>query len=447
MYDKRKKEKYMKKKAMSIILAAMMTITPMSVSAQEVFITESTPAVETGTELEAGTSSAEKKYQGFTYIEENGAIVITHYSGNAVNVKIPETIKGKKVLYIRGINAFNSKKIKSVSMPSILGVGNLAFSGCTNLTSVSMPKVRSIGLSAFSNSGLTSVKLPAVETISPSAFSNCIKLTSVSIPIARIIGREAFMGCINLKNITLSYRLSYIQERAFINCAATSIKLQDLYGSISIGKNAFGYKYEDNGTINKINGFKIYGNVGTNVEKYAKGNGFDFINCKPAAGRFSLSLKSKTMNYTGKMVKPGITVTYKGKKVSSKNYTVKYFNNKEVGTATVLVTGKGSYKNCSGFTTFEILPSSVQNWKCVSNKKGTIQVTWKYNKNADLYRIEFSTKADFSDMISEMIYDPNKTTCTKENLKSGKKYYVRICVSDVNGKTSNWSKVATVVVK
>ena len=70
MYDKRKKEKYMKKKAMSIILAAMMTITPMSVSAQEVFITESTPAVETGTELEAGTSSAEKKYQGFTYIEE-----------------------------------------------------------------------------------------------------------------------------------------------------------------------------------------------------------------------------------------------------------------------------------------------------------------------------------------------------------------------------------------
>ena len=153
------------------------------------------------------------------------------------------------------------------------------------------------------------------------------------------------------------------------------------------------------------------------------------------------------MNYTGKMVKPGITVTYKGKKVSSKNYTVKYFNNKEVGTATVLVTGKGSYKNCSGFTIFEILPSPVQNWKCVSNKKGTIQVTWKYNKNADLYRIEFSAKADFSDMISEMIYDPNKTTCTKENLKSGKKYYVRICVSDVNGKTSNWSKVATVVVK
>ena len=87
----------MKKKAVSIILAAMMAVTPMSISAQDVFTSESTPAVETSAELEVGTSSAEKKYQGFTYIEENGAIVITRYNGNAKDVKVPETIKGKKV--------------------------------------------------------------------------------------------------------------------------------------------------------------------------------------------------------------------------------------------------------------------------------------------------------------------------------------------------------------
>lgn len=57
----------MKKKAISIILAAMMAVTPMSVSAQDVFTSESTLAVETSAELEAGTSSGEKKYQGFTY--------------------------------------------------------------------------------------------------------------------------------------------------------------------------------------------------------------------------------------------------------------------------------------------------------------------------------------------------------------------------------------------
>ncbi|MBU5679394.1 hypothetical protein [Blautia sp. MSJ-9] len=86
----------MKKKAISIILAAMMAVTPMSVSAQDVFTSESTLAVETSAELEAGTSSGEKKYQGFTYKEENGAIVITGYSGNAKDIKIPESINGKK---------------------------------------------------------------------------------------------------------------------------------------------------------------------------------------------------------------------------------------------------------------------------------------------------------------------------------------------------------------
>lgn len=100
----------MKKKVVSIILVAMMAVTPMSVSAQEIFTSGSTLTVETSAELETGTSSGEKKYQGFTYIEENGVIVITHYNGNAKDVKIPETINGKKVLYVRGMNAFSSPK-------------------------------------------------------------------------------------------------------------------------------------------------------------------------------------------------------------------------------------------------------------------------------------------------------------------------------------------------
>lgn len=437
----------MKKKAISIILAAMMAVTPMSVSAQDVFTSESTLAVETSAELEAGTSSGEKKYQGFTYKEENGAIVITGYSGNAKDIKIPESINGKKVLYVRGMNAFSSPKIRSVSMPSVVEVGTLTFSGCNNLASVYMPKVRSIGLSAFSGSELTSVKLPAVETISMAAFSNCTKLSNVSMPRVRIIARDAFMGCTNLKNVSIPYTISKIQFRAFANCGLTSIKLQDLYGDVSIERTALGYKIGANDSETKINGFKIYGNTGTSVEKYARENGFEFISSKPKAERFTLKLASETIDYTGKAVKPKITVTYKGKKVAAKNYTVKYSNNKETGTATILVTGKGSYKNCTGYTTFEIIPKPVENWSCSSNKKGTVTVTWKYNKPASSYSIEFSTKADFSDVIPEQVYDPDKTTCTKENLQSGKKYYVRMNVCDMNGRTSRMSKTKTVVVK
>ncbi|MBU5679393.1 leucine-rich repeat domain-containing protein [Blautia sp. MSJ-9] len=178
-------------------------------------------------------------------------------------------------------------------MPSVVEVGTLTFSGCNNLASVYMPKVRSIGLSAFSGSELTSVKLPAVETISK------------------------------------------IQFRAFANCGLTSIKLQDLYGDVSIERTALGYKIGANGSETKINGFKIYGNPGTSVEKYARENGFEFISSKPKAERFTLKLASETMDYTGKAVKPKITVTYKGKKVAAKNYTVKYSNNKETETATI----------------------------------------------------------------------------------------------------------------
>ena len=49
----------MKKKAVSIILAAMMAVTPMSVSAQEVFTSGSTLTVETSAELETGTATIE----------------------------------------------------------------------------------------------------------------------------------------------------------------------------------------------------------------------------------------------------------------------------------------------------------------------------------------------------------------------------------------------------
>lgn len=52
----------------------------------------------------------------------------------------------------------------------------------------------------------------------------------------------------------------------------------------------------------------------------------------------------KAQKYTGKAIKPIIKVTY-GKKTLKKgtDYTVTYKNNKKVGTATIVITGKGNY--------------------------------------------------------------------------------------------------------
>ena len=91
---------------------------------------------------------------------------------------------------------------------SVTSIGEFAFSGCTGLTSVTIPSsVTSIGKSAFSGcTGLTSVTIPnSVTTIGWSAFSGCAGLTSVTIPNSVTeIGWSAFEGCTALTSVTFN---------------------------------------------------------------------------------------------------------------------------------------------------------------------------------------------------------------------------------------------------
>jgi hypothetical protein len=75
-----------------------------------------------------------------------------------------------------------------------------------------------------------------------------------------------------------------------------------------------------------------------------------------------------------------------------------------------------------------------------------IEVTWKYDAPATYYWIQFTTKEDFTEMEQAMVDDTDKKVCVKNDLESGKKYYVRICVSGIRN-NSNWSEVKTVIVQ
>ena len=69
-------------------------------------------------------------------------------------------------------NVFNlcKSEIVTVNMPKVTSIGEEAFSGASALTSVNMPEVTSIGTQAFRETALTSANMPKVTSIDAHAF-------------------------------------------------------------------------------------------------------------------------------------------------------------------------------------------------------------------------------------------------------------------------------------
>ena len=121
-------------------------------------------------------------------------------------------------------------------------IGYDAFSGCSSLTSVTIPdSVTSIGIEAFSwCNSLTSITIPdSVTSIKSHAFWNCTLLTSVTIPDSvTSIGEGAFVGCTSLTSVSIPDSVTSIGDDAFFGCTSlTSVTIPD--SVTSIGWSAF----------------------------------------------------------------------------------------------------------------------------------------------------------------------------------------------------------------
>ena len=153
--------------------------------------------------------------------------------------------------------------------------------------------------------------------------------------------------------------------------------------------------------------------------------------------KLKLKLSKTSYVYTGKNLKPTVTVYNGKKKVSSKYYTVTYKNNKNTGYATVIVKGKGKFAKYAGKATFTIKPKTMKNPVVKKGAKKTLNVSWRRDAQATKYVVQYSQSSKFKGKTTKTVtINNNKTGKTVlKGLTSRKNYYVRVrSCKVVNGK-------------
>ena len=192
----------------------------------------------------------------------------------------------------------------------------------------------------------------------------------------------------------------------------------------------YSYTYSKQSQAGKVIDIKIIG----------KGLYVDSINKKVSIVKQNVSKltysKISNKSYTGKQIKPSITVKYSGKTLKKgTDYTVSYGKNKSTGKGTVKITGKGNYTG-SITKTFYIVPKKVTISSAKSSAKKKITVKYKKVTGASGYQIAYqksgSKKWTYTTVSSKSASKTLTKLTSKKNYKvkvrayktvSGKKYY------------------------
>ena len=132
-----------------------------------------------------------------------------------------------------------------------------------------------------------------------------------------------------------------------------------------------------------------------------------------------------TKAFTGKNITQSITVKYNGKTLKKgTDYTVSYSSNKNIGTATVKVAGKGSYTGTIT-KTFKINPAKQEIQKLTAKSKAFF-VDWAQKGSATGYEIQYATNSKFTSAKKVTITNNKTDKATVSKLSGKKKYYVRV---------------------
>ena len=177
-----------------------------------------------------------------------------------------------------------------------------------------------------------------------------------------------------------------------------------------------------------------------------------FIEVPPQlASRISLAkativLSKRSFVYTGKPLKPAVTVKVGGKKLAQgRDFRIAYKSNKNPGKARVVVVGQGAYSG-SKATTFVIRLGSTKIVKRMSANRAIV-VKWQRQKKGKVsYQVRYSLKKNMKGAKVRTAKPNARTTLKIAKLQSGKRYYLQVRTCKKIGKAmkcSAWSARTT----
>ena len=167
---------------------------------------------------------------------------------------------------------------------------------------------------------------------------------------------------------------------------------------------------------------------------------FSIVPCDVSALQLS---EIPAQTYTGYDITPEVTVTYNGR-VLTKNtdYTLSYKSNRNVGRATVIITGMSNFTGTRELN-FTIEAPAVTKPYIVGYKAGDckVKLEWKALDGAEMYRVYYYLNGKYTRVFTT---DGSRTIATVSGLTGGTKYGF-VVSAKVNGAWTAYNDPADLV--
>ena len=348
--------------------------------------------------------------------------------------------------YINRKNNTVTSPAKDVIEALMKPYGNRVDLNCSSSVTIIAGQSKNIGASSSTSGAVLTYKstTPSICTVDKNGNVTALKIgtgyvtvtasangyDSVSKDVKIVVSKKS----LNNGLLTLS-ETSYVYDGTYKKPAATVT----LDGKVLQAGKDYTISYRNNLNVG------VATVIATGMGDYTGYTSKNFTITKRAMAGGTVSVAS-SVSFTGSNITPSVTVKVAGRTLTNgTDYTVSYSNNKNVGTASVYVYGKGNYSGTLS-AKFDILPAKQQIQKLETRYKG-FYIDWAQKGSATGYDVEYSVNANMNGAASRHLTANKPDTLTVSGLAGDKTYYVRVrSYTNRNGKVyyGAWSDVKSI---